>query len=239
MPAAIFDADGVAELTLVIAYDRDPALPAAARVTGAVNAVLTTAPLDLTRVTPVLESAEAISQTRAADSGLALGALAGLYGVELEALGELNAERELAAIALPIAGAVHQLSATEVATGAYAAVAARYSAGAERPLTAADVEAFNPGMPVATGRTLRVPPVTCAWFSRRYCRTLGRSRAIPAFRSRRRSRPRRRRRLRRRDAARNRLPLGTIVRNRSGSATPAPPSPGRDRRNRRAPRPRR
>ncbi len=159
LPSTIFDSSGVATITLVIAYARDGALPNAARVSGAVNAFFTTAPIDLARSAMTLESCSAPAASRASER--TLGEVADLYGVELGTLGRLNATRDLAAVGVPILGATHQLTAADVAAGAYAAVARRYSAGAVTPLSAADVEAYNPGAATVAGRTLRVPPVTC------------------------------------------------------------------------------
>ncbi len=161
LPATVFNADGIATLTLVIAYGRDSSLGDAARVTGAVNSFFTTAPVDLGRAAMTLESRPAPAAAEPPAGVDTLGEIADLYGVEPGGLGTLNENHDLAAVGVPILGATYQLSAADVAAGAYAAVASRFSAGAEKSLSAAEVEKFNPGIPPLAGRTLRVPPVTC------------------------------------------------------------------------------
>ncbi|MEG2029362.1 MAG: hypothetical protein RR376_01795 [Janthinobacterium sp.] len=164
LPPSLFDATGTATLTLVAPLARQAA-GAADTVPNFVNALLTTQAIDPRQDVLVFESqgkpARTLPLARAATATLA--GLAATYGMGVGQLAQSNAVRPLrAGASVPVAGILHQLTRQDMAAPAPAqpldAVAAYYSAGATA-LSAAQIAAYNPGVTVALGATLRIPPL--------------------------------------------------------------------------------
>ncbi len=165
LPPALFDDSGIATLTLVATLRRDPERARGARIFNAINALLTTAPIDpqSSVVQLVGVSAEAPSQPLSAASSIA--SLADFYGIDIAGLALSNADAPLViGKQIPISGLYRQLLPTDVGPGKnpIAALAAYYSAGATAPVTEAMILDFNPGVPVAALSVFRIPPFTYA-----------------------------------------------------------------------------
>ncbi|WP_230515889.1 MULTISPECIES: LysM peptidoglycan-binding domain-containing protein [unclassified Janthinobacterium] len=162
LPPSVFDATGTATLTLVVPLARQAA-GAAGTVPNFVNALLTTQAIDPQQDVLVFESLSKPARTqplaRAATATLA--ALAATYGMGVGQLARQNAVLPLrAGASVPVAGILHQLNQQDMAAPAQALerLAAYYSAGAT-PLSAAQIAAYNPGVTVALGATMRIPPL--------------------------------------------------------------------------------
>lgn len=161
LPPSLFDDTGIATLTLVVTLRRDATLAKGTRIFNAVNALLSTAPIDpqASVVQLVGVSAEAPSQALPATSSIA--SIADFYGIDIAGLAISNADVPLAiGKRIPISGLYRQLQPADVGPGKnpIAALAAYYSVGATAPLTEAAILAFNPGVPVEALSVFRIPP---------------------------------------------------------------------------------
>lgn len=163
LPDTLFDSSGMATLTLVVAYDRE-ALDAAGggRLTSFVNAFATTGAVDAGRSAMTVESLSAPASAAALAGTETLAALSALYGTDAGLLVALNDGAALTTGSqIPIAGVVHQIDAQDLASGdPWSAVAAYYSVGAATPITAAELQAYNPGITPALGAAVRIPALT-------------------------------------------------------------------------------
>ncbi|MBB4003107.1 LysM peptidoglycan-binding domain-containing protein [Aurantimonas endophytica] len=171
LPPSLFDTSGVATLTLVATISRTglagtSGAPAkGARLFNAVNALVTTAPIDPDSAVVELTGVSAPVASLPLPTDSTLAGLAASYGVDLGGLVSTNADAPLATGSLiPISGLYHQLLPTDVGTGKdpLAALAAYYSVGVYPPLVADDIAKHNPGVPVEALAVLRIPDFTYA-----------------------------------------------------------------------------
>lgn len=161
LPPALFDESGQAELTLVVTLRRDRAT--GQRAMNAVNALVTTSPVDPATSDVVLEGVSAPFESQPTAPDATPGEIAEAYGLDLAQLALTNGAAPLRpGAAVPLSGLIYQVTMADIATGKSAAeiVAERFSAGAETPLHAADVAAHNPGVADAALTVWRVPDFT-------------------------------------------------------------------------------
>lgn len=161
LPASVFDTSGTATLSLVVTYATKGNLSFGESVPGFVNALVSTDPLDTTR--------DIVRVCSAAGSGAGapltgnddetLLSVAAAYGVGVGQIAESNPTAKLAEKVIPVAGIVRQLAQADLANPATAldTLAAYYSAGAVTAITGAQIQAYNPGVPVALGSVFRIP----------------------------------------------------------------------------------
>lgn len=157
LPASVFDTTGTATLTLVATVD----VALGEAVPDWVNAFVTTDPIDTARDVVRLVSVPAREDGAKLAGTESLAVLAARYGAGIGAMAAANADRPLTAGAiLPISGIAHQLTQADLAApNPLDAVAAYYSAGAVAPLTGAQLQAYNPGVPVRLASVFLVPTV--------------------------------------------------------------------------------
>ncbi|HEX2020061.1 MAG TPA: hypothetical protein VGO17_14075, partial [Aurantimonas sp.] len=166
LPPSLFDDSGVATLTLVATVSR-PGLSGATdapakgvRLFNAVNALVTTAPIDPESAAVELVGVSVPTKSLLLPAGSTLAGLAAFYGIDIGGLAATNGDAPLATgRQIPISGLYHQLLPADVGAGKdpLAALAAYYSAGAASPLTAADVANHNPGVPIEALTVFRIP----------------------------------------------------------------------------------
>ncbi|UIJ71030.1 hypothetical protein [Aurantimonas sp. HBX-1] len=166
LPASLFDTSGVATLTLVATISRTGlagtvGAPAkGARLFNAVNALVTTAPIDPASAIVELTGVSAPVASLPLPAGSTLAGLAALYGVDIGGIVASNGDAPLVAgRQIPISGLYHQLLPADVGTGKdpLAALAAYYSVGVTPPLSAGDIANHNPGVPVEALAVFRIP----------------------------------------------------------------------------------
>jgi hypothetical protein len=162
LPDGLFDVNGVAQLSLMVLYDRAAEPASGGRLANYVNACVTVEAIDLGRAVMTMESESGQSTTPALGAGAVPRDLAALYGVSLGQLVALNADTALAPSSeIPIQGVIHQVTQADVASGDVPARLAQiYSVGAKQPLTAAQVVAYNPGVLPALLSVYRIPAIT-------------------------------------------------------------------------------
>jgi hypothetical protein len=162
LPDSVFDTSGVATLTLVITYSRDPGRPGSGHLTDYVNTLLTTEAIDSERSHLSFVSQPGRAQAAELTGRESLAELSALYGATPAALTENNARLVLpTGLFVPILDGLHQLTADDMATPDPLATVAQYwSDGAQSPLTRSALAAYNPGVTTAAGAVLRIPDVT-------------------------------------------------------------------------------
>ncbi len=159
LPAAIFDDNGNAMLTLVVTLNR-----ANKTLANFVNAFVTTSAIDPQSDVVVLESlsSQAQSAPLGANGSETLTSIAALYGIGVGQLVAVNSNVALrSGLQLPVQGILHQITATEGAeiSQTLNVLAAYYSVGALTPVTAQNILDYNPGVTVSVGATVRIPPL--------------------------------------------------------------------------------
>lgn len=161
LPPGLFDADGFATLTLLITWARAGQLAPGARVTDCCNAVLTADAIDTTRATLVLESQSAPATTTPL-AGDTVALLAARYGMTPGTLAQANPGVPLTASAqFTLNAGYHQVSLADVASGdILGTIAAYYSLNAVQPITAAQLQTYNPNVTPALYAVLMIPPIT-------------------------------------------------------------------------------
>jgi hypothetical protein len=161
LPPGIFDSAGYATLTLVVTYARSAAIPTGARLTNVCNAILTNAAIDPTRQTLVMVS-ESSPNTATFESGDTLQRFALRYGMTPGEVARDNPGAVMAQGArFDLAGMFHEVTPADVASGnVFQTVAAYYSRNAAAPITAAQLQAYNPGVTGALYAVLMIPTVT-------------------------------------------------------------------------------
>lgn len=163
LPTGLFDTDGTATLTLVITLRRDAELQSATRVFNAVNALVTSAPIDPQSSVVQLTGTSAPAPSGDV-SGLTPAEITAAYGLDLAGLAKANPSVTLTAGAhVPISGLIAQLTPQQAATAdPLQTLADYYSAGSVpgQGVTKADIAAWNPGVPVAPLSVFRIPPFT-------------------------------------------------------------------------------
>jgi LysM repeat protein len=162
LPTALFDDSGIATLTLVAAMRRDALQPTGRRMLNAINALITTDPIDPQHAIVDLAGVSDPADSLPLAANATLADIAAFYSVDPGTLARSNPGAPLKSGAqIPIAGLYRQLQPADVGPG-LAALAAYYSAGAVTPITAADIANFNPGVRVAALAVFRIPPFTYA-----------------------------------------------------------------------------
>ena len=165
LPAALFDDSGIATLTLVAAMTRDTEHPTGGRMLNAINALITTDPIDPQHAIVDLAGVSNPTDSRPLDANATLAGIAAFYSVDLGTLVRSNPVAPLKTGArIPIAGLHRQLQPADVGAGKdpLQALATYYSSGAVTPISKADIAAFNPGVAVAALAVFRIPPFTYA-----------------------------------------------------------------------------
>jgi LysM repeat protein len=164
LPASVFDTSGTATLSLVVTYAATGSLSWGESLPGFVNALVSTDPLDTTRdivrVCSAAGSGTGAPLTGADDE--TLGSVAAAYGVGVGQIAEANPTAKLAEKVIPVAGIVRQLAQPDLANPGTAldTLASYYSAGAVTAITGAQIQAYNPGVPVALGSVFHIPPLS-------------------------------------------------------------------------------
>lgn len=163
LPPALFDDSGIATLTLVATLRRDATLTRGARIFNAVNALLSTAPIDPQASVVQLVGVPAPVPSQALSPGSSIASIADSYGIDIAGVAVGNADAPLVTgRQFPLSGLYRQLLPADFGPGKnpIAALAARYSAGATEPVTEAAILGFNPGVPVEPLSVFRIPPFT-------------------------------------------------------------------------------
>jgi hypothetical protein len=165
LPPSLFDDSGVATLTLVATISRTGLFGATdapakgVRLFNAVNALVTTAPIDPESAAVELVGVSTPTKSLTLPAASTLAGLAAFYGVDIGGLVATNGDAPLATgRPIPISGLYHQLLPADVGVGKdpLAALAAYYSAGAGT-MTAADIANHNPGVPIEALAVFRIP----------------------------------------------------------------------------------
>ncbi|MGC1498134.1 MAG: LysM domain-containing protein [Sulfitobacter sp.] len=155
-PPSLFDDSGMAEITLVVTLARDPVLERGERFFNAVNAVVTTSPIDpQTSVIALAGVSDPATSHPIVDDATAAGIAVG-YGIDLAGLAMSNTDVELTTgKQIAMSGLSRQITPEQAASSTPAAqiIAEYFSVGAATALTAAQIEAWNPGI---TGEALSV-----------------------------------------------------------------------------------
>ncbi|CAM0553739.1 hypothetical protein EHLJMEHL_03833 [Vreelandella titanicae] len=163
LPTGLFDNDGTATLTLVITLRRDAALQSATRVFNAVNALVTSAPIDPKSSVVQLTGTSAPAPSDDV-SGQTPAEITAAYGLDLAGLAKANPGATLTAGAhIPVSGLIAQLTPQQAATAdPLQTLADYYSAGCVpgQGVSKADIMAWNPGVSVAPLSIFRLPPFT-------------------------------------------------------------------------------
>jgi LysM repeat protein len=161
----LFDADGVATMTLVITYQREPI--GAGRLTGFVNALATTQAIDLDRTVLTLASQSASAVSATLDARATLSGIAALYGMSPGTVAANNATAALAeGSEIELDGLVTQMTQADLQSGdGWAAIAAYYAQGTVvtatgAALTGVDLQMYNSSVPAALLALVRIPALT-------------------------------------------------------------------------------
>lgn len=164
LPSSIFDASGTATMSMVVAFAAQGASSFGETPLAFVNSFVTTDNLNTSTdvVQLVSQPTSGASLPLAGTPAETLASLSQLYGAGPGAIADANSTLPLTANALiPVAGVVRQLTQADVVdpSQTLANLAAYYSQGAAQPITAADIQNFNPGVQVALGAVFYIPPV--------------------------------------------------------------------------------
>ena len=161
LPSALFGNDGVATVSLVATLARNPSLPLGQRVFNAVNALVTTSPIDPASSVVDLLGVSAPAPSQPLPAGATAGDLARLYGIDVGTLAAANGGVSLTlGSAIPLSGLFHQLLPADVGPGQdpLTAVASYYSSGVSPAITKQQILDFNHGVDVAALAVFRIPP---------------------------------------------------------------------------------
>jgi hypothetical protein len=165
LPAALFDDSGIAAMTLVVALQRESTYPSGGRMFNAINALVTTDPIDPKTAIVDFSGLSMPTDSQTLASQATLSDIASFYGVDIGTLVRSNPNALLTTGApIPIAGLYRQLQPNEVGEGKdpLQMLADYYSVGVTPRITKADIANFNPGVAVATLNVFRIPPFTYA-----------------------------------------------------------------------------
>jgi len=166
-PPEIFDANGNATLSMIATFVVTDQGSFGNSLPSFVNSFVTTDPIDVSsdviQVSSLPSNGQSAPLTGASTETLAT--IADLYGAAPGRLAEANKSLVLTTGAvIPLAGLTRQLSEDDLADPGQtlATLAAYYSQGAGPAITAADIQAFNPNVPVALGSVFYIPTVNYA-----------------------------------------------------------------------------
>lgn len=164
-PASIFDPSGTATLSLVVTFAAQGAASFGETPLAFVNSFVTTDNLntatDVVQLLSQSTSGNSLKTTGAAEETLAT--LAEFYGAGPGAIVADNASTiplKTNAV-IPINGIVRQLTQKDLTNPSQtlANLATYYSQGAVKAISAADIQNFNPGVPVALGSVFYIPQI--------------------------------------------------------------------------------
>lgn len=162
LPASLFDANGSATLSFVFTLATRGVASIGQTPLDFVNGFVTTDDLDRERDIVELLAQPGATTSKALDGESSLAVLAAIYGTAPGRIATANPEATVTTEArLTIAGIERQLGPVDVTDpgATLATLAAYYSQGAAKPITAADIAAFNPGVSVALGAVFYIPAV--------------------------------------------------------------------------------
>ncbi len=161
LPDDIFDDSGLGTLTLIMTFRRDATLVSGERLSDYVNTFVTTENIDRSRSVVGLRSESSPATTPPLDGSETLQSLAELYGIGVGTLDKLNVDASIVAgTQIPITSASHQVTPADLAAGdVLEKLAERFSVGVETPITAADIQNFNPGLTAELYAVFRIPPI--------------------------------------------------------------------------------
>jgi hypothetical protein len=163
-PSSIFDSSGTATLSLVVTFTAQGSTSFGETAPAFVNSFVTTDNLnpatDVVQLVSLPTSGESLPATGATTETLA--SLSALYGSGPGSIVELNPTVPLTANSvIPINGIVRQLRQADLTNPSQtlANLATYYSQGAQTPITAADIQNFNPGVQVVLGAVFYIPQI--------------------------------------------------------------------------------
>jgi len=157
LPASIFDTSGSATLSLVVTYQTQGNLSFGNTVLNFVNGLVSTDAIDTNNDVVQLKSQSAEGQSAALQETETLASLSAIYGAGPGRLAEVNSSLALVSNkVIPMQGLVRQI--TDPAT-TLADLATYYSVGASTPISAQEIQNFNPGVTLELGAVFYIPPI--------------------------------------------------------------------------------
>jgi len=156
LPPSIFDTSGSATLSLLVTYPTQGAGSFGKAVLNFVNAFVSTDSIDAKNDVVQLLSQSASGKSAALKDTETLVSLSAVYGAGPGRIAEANSNVALASKEISVAGIVRQI--TDAAT-TLAELATYYSVGAKKPISAQDIQNFNPGVTVELGAVFYIPTI--------------------------------------------------------------------------------